>query len=416
MQLLPIAEILVKMRIRQTLEAKDLQLLQDSILESGLLQPIVVTKQKELTCGFRRLQVLKNLLEQKKQIMFNGTLVPLGMVPTVRLSFENEEAQLAAELNENERRSAFTWQERAQGLARLQELRSQEQGRNVTAMEVAREVGMQGNKSTLSTSVSNAILLAKYMDLPEVQTASTQGQALRRLQALQAVQAWDGQTQQSYDYQCGDGMLYMLGTKEKFDCILTDPPYGISADSIGNVSGQHTYQDAPGTLDFESFFKLTYRVGQEQASLFMFHHITRFNEMKELAGQAGWKVFNTPLLWFYNANNVGQVPWPHHGFRRNYEAILFAIKGKKPIRQIVTDVFTVPNGNLQDVHAAQKPLRLLEQLLQSSCLPGEKVLDPFAGSGSTLVAAKNCKLHATGFELVESNWKLGQMWQETQHA
>ena len=47
------------------------------------------------------------------------------------------------------------------------------------------------------------------------------------------------------------------------------------------------------------------------------------------------------------------------------------------------------------IHATQKPVPLLRHLIQASSVPGEIVLDPFAGSGSTLVAAAQlgCKFY-----------------------
>src|SRR5690606_30894158 len=53
------------------------------------------------------------------------------------------------------------------------------------------------------------------------------------------------------------------------------------------------------------------------------------------------------------------------------------------------------------VHTTQKPLSLMTQLVSLFSDPGETVLDPFAGSGTTLVAAKNLGRRAIGIELDE---------------
>lgn len=52
-------------------------------------------------------------------------------------------------------------------------------------------------------------------------------------------------------------------------------------------------------------------------------------------------------------------------------------------------------------HPAQKPLPLMSQIIRVSSRPNDIVLDPFAGSGSTLVAAKNLGRRAIGIELEE---------------
>jgi site-specific DNA-methyltransferase (adenine-specific) len=50
------------------------------------------------------------------------------------------------------------------------------------------------------------------------------------------------------------------------------------------------------------------------------------------------------------------------------------------------------------VHPTQKPIGIVEPLLRYSVAPGRAVLDPFAGSGTTLVAAKSLGLAAIGIE------------------
>lgn len=64
-------------------------------------------------------------------------------------------------------------------------------------------------------------------------------------------------------------------------------------------------------------------------------------------------------------------------------------------------VYTGPaqERGIRRIHPAQKPLWLVRQLLTDFTDPGESVLDPFAGGGSTLVAAKLAGRLATGWEL-----------------
>jgi len=57
-------------------------------------------------------------------------------------------------------------------------------------------------------------------------------------------------------------------------------------------------------------------------------------------------------------------------------------------------------------HLAAKPLALLTTLVEAAP-PGAVVLDPFAGSGTTLVAAKQCDRRAVGIEIDEACCEVG---------
>lgn len=55
--------------------------------------------------------------------------------------------------------------------------------------------------------------------------------------------------------------------------------------------------------------------------------------------------------------------------------------------------------DIPKIHPNQKPVRLLEQLIQTFTDPGDVVIDPCCGSGSTLRAARNLGRSAFGFEI-----------------
>ena len=61
-----------------------------------------------------------------------------------------------------------------------------------------------------------------------------------------------------------------------------------------------------------------------------------------------------------------------------------------------------------EAHLTVKPQSVMGWLVQMSCLPGQTILDPFAGSGSTLVAAKNTGRAAIGFELLETHAEISR--------
>jgi len=52
-----------------------------------------------------------------------------------------------------------------------------------------------------------------------------------------------------------------------------------------------------------------------------------------------------------------------------------------------------------DLHPTMKPVELVERAIRNSSQPGDMVLDPFLGAGSTIVACENLKRHACGVEI-----------------
>ena len=66
-------------------------------------------------------------------------------------------------------------------------------------------------------------------------------------------------------------------------------------------------------------------------------------------------------------------------------------------------------GNEKGVdHPAMFPVELAEQLIRTFCPPGGTVLDPFAGSGSTLIAAKKLGCNYYGFDVMPEFCKIAR--------
>lgn len=396
-----------------------------SISENGLLQPIIVRKSAQgdfhLVAGERRLRALDYLWTAFGETLRCGeSTYKQYQVPCISLGDLDEVAAFEAELEENIRRVDLSWQERSQATARLAEFRTKQaaiQGRQApTAKELSKEVYPDiSSTDTAQNYVRKELIVSKYLGDEEVSKAKNIDEAIKVIKRKEESQRVTklaetvGRTFNSNSHQvihgnCIEEMEKLVAGGAKFDAILTDPPYGINAQDfgdsagVGGAVGGHFYSDDPSSWRalMEPACKLLFAVAATQAHAYLFCDISMFPELASFMALAGWKVFRTPLI-FVNPSGT-RAPWPQHGPQRKWQMILYAIKGDKNVRRLAPDVITCPpDSNLG--HPAQKPVGLLADLLGRSCIPGDSVLDPFAGSGSTIVACHNLKLKCTAIEV-----------------
>lgn len=104
-----------------------------------------------------------------------------------------------------------------------------------------------------------------------------------------------------------------------------------------------------------------------------------YGERKKEGGWTFWKA----LIWH---KHPGKLGGGYH-YRAQHELILFFEKGKRRLSNLsAPDVLVYPRVKAQTI-ATQKPVELLSVLVGASSSPGELVIDPFTGSGTTGVAA-----------------------------
>ncbi len=125
----------------------------------------------------------------------------------------------------------------------------------------------------------------------------------------------------------------------------------------------------------------------------------------------GWRVGNLrptfePVLWFTKPYKIGTTIADNvlsHGVGAfNEEAFL---KYEKSPDNVLMSGFVSGETGL---HPTQKPVKLMQALIELATLEGQIVLDPFCGSGSTLVAAKNTKRNYIGFETNKEYFQLAE--------
>ena len=421
-----IDEILVENRQRQSFSEEANQGLQQSIRDIGLLHAVVLEDTPNgfiLRAGERRLRAVSDLAAFGIAIKYNGGNVDLGYIPYTSWESLTDYQRLQIEVDENNQRLQFTWQESAMAMAKLAELRRlQAEAGEIeppTTMTLAAEAYVQNAKKNMHPTAALArakdeLILARYLHVPEVAKAKTAKEALLILKARERV----AQNKMLAEKAAGvpkssKFQLYHADSEKwaaqqdagQFDVILTDPPYGVGANTFGSANEgsatAHGYDDSEDVLQniIQWFPKESYRLTKEQAHLYLFCDIKYFFVWKTALEIAGWTVFNYPLIWVKPTGF--RTPWIDSGPQRKYETIIYAKKGNKKVNMIAPDVITLQTSGAGVGHPAAKPPALFNELLRRSVRPGDKVLDLFCGTGPIFSAAYQQSCFAVGVELQE---------------
>ncbi len=205
----------------------------------------------------------------------------------------------------------------------------------------------------------------------------------------------------------GDALEIIAALDVAVDAVVTDPPYAsgsrteASKSSSGAMLRAGRFADRPIDLDqmtTTGFVWMMRAVAQGCRPLLpdggSFVSFIDWRQWPNLVG----------AIETANLRVQGMVVWDKghfglgNGFRSQHELILHASKGVPTIYDKgIGNVLQFPRQAPVD-HPSPKPLRLMERLIETVVPPGGLVLDPFAGSGTTLVAAKNTGRRAIGVE------------------
>jgi len=172
------------------------------------------------------------------------------------------------------------------------------------------------------------------------------------------------------------------------DLILTDPPYLVN---YRDRDGRFIQNDV--TADWlKPAMAEAYRVLKQDRVAIMFYGWTRVDAFFEAWRSAGFQPVGH-LVFFKTYSSKSRF------FSYQHEQAYLLAKGRPPLpKQPLADVMEMPySGN--KLHPTQKPVAALAPLIRSFSLPGELVLDPFAGSGSSCAAALLTGRKYLGMEL-----------------
>lgn len=209
----------------------------------------------------------------------------------------------------------------------------------------------------------------------------------------------------------GDCLELIKNIPDKsIDLVLTDPPYRMTKRGkscrpnwMPDNMGDNVFNgDIPDT---KVWMSECFRVLKDETHFYVFTNTNEIQNYLNRATEVGFKLHNIISM-------IKDTGMPNRWYYKQTELVLFFRKGKaKPINDYTSRdnvKVIMPKVSSGKLHITEKPLDFIEKLVSNSSLDQEIVLDPFLGSGTTCLAAKNLNRQFIGIEKDEKYFNIAK--------
>ena len=202
---------------------------------------------------------------------------------------------------------------------------------------------------------------------------------------------------------CGDATLpetyERLMAGKKANMVLTDPPYNVDVEeTAGKIKNDNMPDDKFYQFLFAAFVNMEQNMEQD-ASIYVFHADTQGLNFRKAFKDAGFYLSGC-CIWKKNALVLGRSPyqWQHEpclfGWKLNGRHQWYSDRKQ-------TTIWEYDRPKASKEHPTMKPIALMAYPIQNSSMSHCIILDPFLGSGSTLMACQQTGRICYGIELEE---------------
>ena len=202
---------------------------------------------------------------------------------------------------------------------------------------------------------------------------------------------------------CGDSTkaetYKQLLDDRKANLVVTDPPYNVDVEETAGKILNDNMSDGDFYQFLLSMFTQVENHMEDDASIYIFHADTEGLNFRKAFKDAGFYLSGC-CIWKKNSLVLGRSPyqWQHepclYGWKKKGKHQWFSDRKQ-------TTIWEYDRPKSSKDHPTMKPIQLMAYPIQNSSMRGTIVLDPFLGSGSTLIAADQTGRVCYGIELDE---------------
>ena len=345
---------------------KEYEKIKQSLLKFGYVDPIIVNEDLTVIGGHQRLTVLKDLDYETAKCVI------------VKLSKEDEKA-----LNIALNKITGQWDD-ALLADLLLDLQESDFNLDLTGFEPP-EI------DNILSNVHDKELSEDEFDVEEElkkPTVSRHGDIWQL--GKHRVICGDSTKSETYDQLLGD---------KKANLVVTDPPYNVDVEETAGKILNDNMSDGDFYQFLLSMFTQVENHMETDASIYVFHADTEGLNFRKAFKDAGFYLSGC-CIWKKNSLVLGRSPyqWQHepclYGWKKKGKHQWFSDRKQ-------TTIWEYDRPKSSKDHPTMKPIQLMAYPIQNSSMRGTIVLDPFLGSGSTLIAADQTGRVCYGIELDE---------------
>ena len=413
---IPLTDIEFGERFRR--EYKDLPILAKSLKEKGIIQPIAVKHQE----GEKPFKLLAGGRRFSAAAFAKFTTIPARVFPDTLDALEQREI----ELTENLDREDLDWREEVTLREAIHKLFVAKYGEAAgpSAGQSAADTAEYLKISPMTMSRDRTLAHALVDHRTELEGAKSKGDALnvlkritRQDEAKKIAKQLDTLLTNDNDGRLQRTIINGYYVQDFFECVKhvpdgartfieIDPPYGIDLQAIKHSTGNALTREALDEYEdvkiadypdfLERLFHECVRIMMWNTWMICWFAHQHYELVLEKMRIAGLEPCILPAFWVKSGMS-GQTHHPEKRLGSLIEPFIYARKGdaiiRKPGRSNIFEYAVVPST--RKVHPTERPIEMLEDILQTFAPPGAHICVPFLGSGNTLLA--NANLGGTGF-------------------